>query len=65
MQLKQNDRGLYLFFPTGAADLQASAYEMATLTELTAYAGTMDIYKVIWMANNDLQNKLRAARKAD
>jgi hypothetical protein len=64
MQLKENDHGIYLFFPTeSGTELQQSVDEMAKLAGMMAFNGTWDIYKVIWPAIVTLQEKLRAAQE--
>lgn len=62
MQLKENERGLYLFFPTSPEQIVESTQELARLAGMLAIYATWDMYKVIWPALMKLQEQLRAAQ---
>jgi hypothetical protein len=52
MELKQNDRGIYLFFPTDAKGIQCSDDELRKLRMVTQESWTWDINRTISEACN-------------
>jgi hypothetical protein len=58
MQVKTNERGVYLFFPADGENLEKSFDEAKLLADMINFFGVWDIYKCVWAARTFLQNKL-------
>jgi hypothetical protein len=58
MQVKTNNHGVYLFFPSDGESIEKSLKEADMLAEFINFLGLWDLYKCVWAARTFLQNKL-------